>query len=199
MDALVAQDVDGVEDVYEYEPVGVGSCASSDAAFVQSSAGCLNLASAGTSPAPSELLDASETGGDVFFITQSRLVSRDYDTAYDVYDAHECTSAVPCLPVSVQPPPCQTESSCRAAPSPQPALYGAPSSSTFSGVGNVTPETTSGVTAKSKPTVMTQRLRTALGVCRRMHNRRRRAVCERKARAKYARTGKANKSTRRSK
>ncbi len=186
-DALVAQDVDGTEDVYEYEPSGVGGCGSSSATFVSGSAGCLNLVSAGTSPARSELLDASETGGDVFFITQSRLAPQDYDTAYDVYDAHECTSSAPCLPVSVQPPPCQTESSCRAAPTPQPALYGAPASATFSGTGNVIPETTPETRGKAaKPTVRARKLAAALSVCRRKHRGRRRRVCERAAHAKYA-------------
>ncbi len=198
-DALVAQDVDGTEDVYEYEPEGVGSCVSSGTTFVPSSGGCVNLVSAGTSPAFSEFFDVSETGGDVFFMTQSRLALQDYDTAYDVYDAHECTSAVPCLPESVQPPPCQNESSCRAAPTPQPALYGEPSSATFSGVGNVTPEASTGVTPKSKPASNARKLRAALAACRKKRNRKKRAMCERSAHAKYAQAGKAKKSTRRSK
>jgi hypothetical protein len=84
-------------------------------------------------------MDASETGGDVFFRTLARLSPQDYDTAYDVYDAHECSGGVPCFPAVVSTPSCQTEASCRAAPAPQPALYGAPASATFSGAGNVSP------------------------------------------------------------
>ena len=140
-DALVAQDVNGVEDVYEYEPTGAGGCDESGATFAQRSKGCVNLVSAGTSPEPAEFVDASETGGDVFFRTASRLASQDYDAAYDIYDAHECTGAVLCMPVVEQTPPCETESSCRVAPTPQPALYGAPASATFSGTGNVVPNT----------------------------------------------------------
>jgi len=41
--------------------------------------------------------------------------------------------------VASSPPPCDTEASCKAAPEPQPSLFGLPSSATFSGAGNVTP------------------------------------------------------------
>lgn len=194
-DALIPQDVDGVEDVYEYEPPGLGSCTASSATFVPAAGGCLNLVSAGISPARSELLDASETGGDVFFITQARLAQQDYDTAYDVYDAHECTGASPCYPVTVKPPACQTEASCRTAPTPQPALYGAPASATFSGAGNITPEAPSAMKSKSKPSKAL--LVAALRACRKKRDRHRRSLCERTARAKYASVG--TKSIRRSK
>ncbi len=157
VDALVPQDVDGVEDVYEYQPAGVpaGEHACSAASVSGSEvfeparsfefegrtgeegAGCVSLISSGTSSAPSSFLDASESGGDVFFRTEAQLVPQDYDTAYDVYDAHECTSAVPCLPVVTQPRPCDTEASCKPAPEPQPSVYGLPSSATFSGAGNL--------------------------------------------------------------
>ncbi len=158
-DALVPQDVDGVEDVYEYEPEGVPagehacSSVSTSGSVVfrparsfevegragEESAGCVGLISSGTSSERSWFLDASESGGDVFFITPARLASRDADTADDVYDAHECTSASLCSPIVTVPPPCETEASCKAAPEPQPSLYGAPSSATFSGGGNITP------------------------------------------------------------
>jgi hypothetical protein len=151
-DALVAQDVNGAEDVYEYEPAGVLGCFAASTAFVSRSDGCLGLVSSGTSPTESGFLDASETGGDVFFLTQARLAPQDYDTAYDVYDAQECTSAAPCLPVPTPPPPpCETEASCRVAPTPQPALYGAPASATFSGTGNVASTPTQVAETKSKP------------------------------------------------
>ncbi len=137
-DALVPQDVNGAEDVYEYEPAEVGDCTGSSAPFAPLSGGCIDLVSSGTSPAESVFLDASETGGDVFFLTQAPLTPGDYDTAYDIYDARECTSASPCPSAPApKPPPCEDESSCRAPAPPQPALYGAPASATFSGLGNV--------------------------------------------------------------
>jgi hypothetical protein len=151
-DALVPQDVNGTEDVYEYEPTGIGSCESSSATFLSRSKGCLSLVSSGTSSEESAFLDASETGGDVFFLTASQLVGQDYDTADDIYDAQECARSSPCPPASVpQPPACTTEASCKAAPTPQPSLYGAPASSTFSGTGNVASEAAPAVGAKSKP------------------------------------------------
>jgi hypothetical protein len=128
-DALVASDTNGKEDVYEYEPDDVGSCALP--------AGCLSLISSGTSSEESVFLDASETGDDVFFLTAARLTAQDVDTSLDVYDAHVCSSAVPCVRVPVSSPPCSSGDSCKAAPSPQPAIYGAPASATFSGAGNV--------------------------------------------------------------
>jgi hypothetical protein len=157
--ALVPQDVNRTQDVYEYEPEGVPAggraCSPSSAsgsevykparAFEveghrgEEGAGCLALISSGTSSEESSFLDASESGGDVFFLTESKLAAQDFDQTLDVYDAHECTSVSPCPAQVQEPPPCDTESSCRAAPTPQPSIYGAPSSATFSGAGNLTP------------------------------------------------------------
>src|SRR6202042_1238487 len=76
-DALVPQDVDGTQDVYQYEPTGVGDCQSMSATFNADSEGCVGLISAGTSAEESVFLDASESGGDVFFMTFSRLAPQD--------------------------------------------------------------------------------------------------------------------------
>ncbi len=148
-DALVPADVDGQLDVYEYEPAGVGGCRapgygqSASVVYSEGEGGCVGLISSGDSSQESVFLDASETGGDVFFLTASRLSPLDYDTSYDVYDAHECTTAVPCSPPpALAPPACTTGDACKPAPTPQPAFFGAPSSETFSGAGNVVPEAT---------------------------------------------------------
>ena len=78
----------------------------------RASGGCVGLISAGTSAEESAFMDASETGGDVFFLTLSRLLPQDYDTSFDVYDAHECTAAAPCAPpAALAPPPC-TDGRC---------------------------------------------------------------------------------------
>jgi hypothetical protein len=135
-DALVAQDTNGTEDVYEYEPAGIGSCTSASATFSAKSGGCVGLISSGTGSEESAFMDASADGDDVFFITGAQLAPEDIDDAYDVYDAHACSAAVPC-PASVEsPPPCTTADSCRTAPAPQPGIFGAPASATFSGSGN---------------------------------------------------------------
>jgi NHL repeat-containing protein len=193
-DALVPQDVNGNEDVYEYEPVGYRNeegeteCTTASALYSPRSDGCVGLISSGQAAGESAFLDASGSGSDVFFLTAARLVPQDYDSALDVYDAHECTSAAPCFPTpAAVPPPCDTGDACKPAPSPQPAIYGSPSSETFSGAGNVIPEAPAvGVKAKAKGSTKAQELARALRSCRAKRGARRRA-CERRARARFAR------------
>ncbi len=194
-DALVPQDTNGTTDVYEYEPQGVGSCVRPG--------GCVSLISPGTSPEESVFLDAGGKGPgggeseDVFFVTAASLVRRDVDTAYDVYDAHLCSAAVPCAGAPVSPPPCGSGDSCKAAPSPQPSLFGAPASATFSGAGNVAPPT-----APEPPVVIhkkltrAQKLAAALSACKR-DPKRKRAACRSRAKERYgvAGTRKAKSST----
>jgi hypothetical protein len=191
-DALAPQDTNGLEDVYEYEPEGVGACASSGGAFSEKAGGCISLISSGTSREESALLDASESGGDVFFLTSARLLPQDTDTAFDVYDAHVCGGeGVPCSSAALSPPPCTTADACRTAPTPQPSLFGAPSSATFIGVGNGTPVTSP---IKARPPSRAQELARALKACRRNHNKHKRSSCERLAHKKYP--SKASKSSR---
>ncbi len=198
-DGLVAQDTNGLEDVYEYEPENVGDCTNTTASakdvYVKELAGhpvggCVALISSGTSSSESAFSDASENGDDVFFTTTSRLVGEDYDKGYDVYDAHVCTSTVPCMQAPVAPPPCNSGDSCKVAPTPQPELFGATPSATFNGAGNVAPPTSAVVTPKSLTNA--QKLALALRACRKQNSKQRRA-CERKARKHYSpgRAGKA--------
>ena len=166
--ALVPNDVNNQWDVYEYEPESVGDCNSNvstgsrtykhahlvavEGRDVEEAPGCVGLISNGESKDESAFLDASETGGegphgeelqqgggDVFFLTTSKLTPQDVDDSYDIYDAHECTSESPCSQPATSPPPCTTEASCKASPTPQPSIYGPPASATFSGPGNLTP------------------------------------------------------------
>jgi len=139
-EALVPQDVNGTWDVYQYEPPGTGSCSEAAGTYSPRSGGCVGLISSGESDEESAFLDASESGGDVFFLTASQLVPQDTDSNLDVYDARECASESLCLPASAEtPPPCTTEASCKPAPEPQPSIYGAPASATFVGPGNLAP------------------------------------------------------------
>jgi hypothetical protein len=149
-DALVPQDTNGLEDVYEYEPTGVGGCVSSSTGFETGAGGCVALISSGASSEESAFLDASGTGADVFFLTSGRLAPQDYDTSLDVYDAHVCSEATPCSAAPVAPPACTTADSCRAALSPQPAVFGAPPSATFSGTGNLAQPTSVTVVKQKK-------------------------------------------------
>ncbi len=139
-DALVPQDTNGLEDVYQYEPVGVGGCVTSGLTFSERSGGCVNLITSGISSRESAFYDASENGDDAFFVTAARLTSADYDSGLDVYDAHVCSAGAPCVPDPVSSPPCTSGDSCKAAPSPQPELFGPTPSATFSGIGNVSEE-----------------------------------------------------------
>ncbi len=149
-DALVPLDTNGLEDVYEYEPAGIGSCTSASTGYNERLGGCVSLISSGTYNGESAFLDASESGDDVFFVTGAKLTTEDYDASNDVYDAHVCTTAVPCVAAPVSPPPCTSGDSCKAAPSPQPAIFGAAPSATFSGIGNVAEEVKSVVKPKKK-------------------------------------------------
>ncbi len=155
-DALVPQDTNGLEDVYEYEPpAGTGmtasdNCTTVSSAFSERSDGCVSLISSGASGSESDFYDASENGDDVFFITASRLTASDYDNTYDVYDAHACSAEVPCVVEPVSPPPCTSGDSCKAAPSPQPEIFGPAPSATFSGVGNIVEEAKGTVKGKQK-------------------------------------------------
>ncbi len=83
-EALVPQDVNGVEDVYEYD----------------APTGALSLVSTGTGKDPTSFADASVDGGDVFIQTRQQLVAGDRDDLVDLYDA----TTRPALPVVQQAP-----------------------------------------------------------------------------------------------
>jgi cation transport regulator ChaB len=191
-DGLVAQDENGTEDVYQYEPAGItepsgiAGCGPETPGFVEAESGCVNAISSGSSAQESAFLDASETGGDVFFLTSSKLTGQDTDTAYDVYDAHQCTPGAPCPAAeATQPLPCETADSCKPAQSPQPELFGAPPSALFSGPGNLTPETPRSVKPKTAQQIRAEKLKQALKACKKDKRRQKRTRCERAARAKY--------------
>jgi phosphodiesterase/alkaline phosphatase D-like protein len=179
-DALVPQDVNHREDVYEYEPGGEGSCPSGQA-------GCVALISSGQGDDDSVFVDASASGEDVFFTTADRLVPADKDSATDMYDAHVCSALAPCLPAGLAAsPPCASTDSCRAAQALQPGVFGPSGSATFSGSGNP-PSAPAPLAAKPKPPTRAQLLAKALRACKQRypHSRKRRGSCERQARRTY--------------
>jgi hypothetical protein len=184
-EALVPQDVNGVMDVYEFEPEGEGDCTRQSVTFGEKSDGCVGLISSGGSAEESAFMDASANGNDVFFLTTARLRPEDFDSAFDMYDARVCTSSAPCFPVpAAGPPPCATGDACKPSPSPQPSVFGPAPSATFSGAGNVTPASTQVVAHRSL--MSAQRFARALRACHRKRGKRERAACIRQAHKQYA-------------
>lgn len=199
-DGLVPKDVNGQEDVYEFEPQGEGGCSgpaasSGSVEFNAANEGCVGLLSSGSSAQESALMDASETGGDVFILTTAQLVPQDIDTAFDIYDAHVCTSTEPCQPVPASsPPPCDTEASCKTAPTPQPELFALSGSATFSGPGNVTPSPPQPATSKTAAQIRAKRLARALKACNGLRSKHKRTACRERAIRRYG-PSKARKAT----
>jgi hypothetical protein len=135
-DALLPRDTNGVQDVYEWEQQGAGSCQGNSESFSAASGGCLYLVSSGTSPEKSFFADASASGNDVFFFTDQPLVGQDQDGLVDVYDARVGGGLVGQNP-SAAPVACEGEG-CKPAAGSAP-VFGAPVSTTFTGAGNQTP------------------------------------------------------------
>ncbi|HWL50125.1 MAG TPA: hypothetical protein VNT92_09630, partial [Acidimicrobiia bacterium] len=129
-DALVLGDTNGRQDVYEWEAPGSGDCTEEAPTFSEPNGGCLSLISSGQSAEDSEFFDASASGSDVFFATQSSLLVQDYGLV-DVYDAR-VNGGFP--PPPVPPPACEGEA-CQGTPSPPDDPT--PASAAFEGAGNV--------------------------------------------------------------
>jgi sugar lactone lactonase YvrE len=113
-DALVPGDVNGKQDVYEYED------------------GALHLISSGTSSEASAFLDASPDGSDVFFETHSQLVKQDLDQKVDIYDARVDGG------FTEEPATACTGTGCQGVPGASPT-FATPASATFNGTGNFPP------------------------------------------------------------
>ena len=185
-----------MENAYEYEPAGIGGCASTAAG------GCVGLISSGSSQKESAFLEATPSGNDVFFLTAAQLSPQDTDDAFDIYDARVCTSESPCL----TPPPsaltsCGSVEECHLASSPAQGALGASGSAAFSGPGNLVPPAAKHevksvtVSTKPKPLTRAQKLTKALRACRKQHPhaKRKRQGCEAHARKLYGPKPKARK------
>jgi hypothetical protein len=114
----------GVEDVYQYEPSGIGSC--------KRQGGCVNLISAGHEPIDSNFLAIDQSGKNVFFTTRDQLVLKDRDQLIDLYVAREgggIAAETETARGECQGEACQPTTSAPNDPT--------PGSSTFEGAGNV--------------------------------------------------------------
>jgi DNA-binding beta-propeller fold protein YncE len=124
-DALSPRDTNGhIQDVYEWEPNGVGSC--------KRVGGCVFLISSGHGIHDSMFLDSSDSGNDAFFVSREQLVLADKDDQLDLYDARVGGGIA--SQGETLSPECQGEA-C------QPAAFvpndPTPSSAAFNGAGNV--------------------------------------------------------------
>lgn len=187
-DALVSQDTNHTEDVYEYEPPkseetpASDTCTTESATYSPGSGGCLGLISSGTSPEESAFLDASENGDDVFFLTAAKLSPQDLDTALDIYDAHACSASALCFPPREPPPPACEGDACQ---SPGEAPNDpTPGSLTFQGPGNLAPPAPA-VKPKTTAQIKAEKLAKALKSCKKHRSKKKRATCEKQARKKY--------------
>jgi hypothetical protein len=118
-EALVAGDVNGRIDAYEYD----------------TSTRQVHLISSGTCGCDSRFADASPDGKNVFITTRQRLVHVDVDGSVDLYDARVNGGIAG---QNVPPPvPCTGEE-CQG-PVPSPPIVSLPASSTFAGVANPRP------------------------------------------------------------
>jgi hypothetical protein len=115
-ESLVADDVNGRVDAYEY-----------DVALSK-----VQVLSTGRSSSNSYFLDASGSGRDVFFVTRERLVGWDSDENYDLYDAR-VNGGVSDPPTS---PPVCTGDSCQQASAAEPSVA-VVGSGPFKGRGNI--------------------------------------------------------------
>ena len=132
----------------------------------------------------------SASGSDIFFLSATPLVGQDTDQLYDYYDARIDGG----YPAPVAEPGCAGEG-CQPTPPPV-GSFGAAASSLIAAGGNLPPPLASVLTfhaSKPKPLTRAQKLTRALQTCRKKdrRQRRRRAACERQARALYAPHAKA--------
>jgi hypothetical protein len=112
-DALLPDDTNGKQDVYEYET------------------GDLRLLSTGTTDNNSWFVNATASGSDVFFVTSQQLLPQDGDSSPDLYDAR-VDGGLP--PPPVPPTPCVGEACSPTSGAAPPPLLAA--SVSFVGPGN---------------------------------------------------------------
>ncbi len=183
-DSLTPKDKNGLEDVYQYEPAGAGTCTHNG--------GCVSLISSGTGTADSNFQMIDATAKNVFFTTRNPLLPADHDELVDLYDAREGGGII--APAEQSPPACSGEY-CQG-PSPVPGSEPGPGSLAFTGAGNLI-EPKSGLVAgkpKAKTLTRAQVLARALRACR-SKPKKKRVACERTARKKYATKASAKRAT----
>jgi hypothetical protein len=169
---LVAGDSNGTQDVYEWEAEGTPGCPTATSRY----GGCVSLLSGGESSDFSFLVDADESGENVYFTHRGQLdgVGPQGEKAH-LYDMR-VGGGFPVTFVGCAP------ADCKGLPTAA-AISAAPVSVTFGGVGNFTAAVPSKVVVRSLTTK--QKLARALKACGKEKSKRRRATCEMQARKRY--------------
>lgn len=160
-EGLLPADTNEKQDVYEFEPDGVGSC--------DDPGGCVSLISTGTGDVDTWFIEASPSGDDVFLLEYQKLVPQDsQEGVRRIYDVRVDGG----FPEPATPPPCAAADGCRTTLAPQPSIFGTPASQTFSGAGNFAPPSQ----AKTKPKPKTVKCRKGYvrkrGKCLKKHGKR---------------------------
>ncbi len=171
------------ENVYEYHDGNVSLISDG-----KDTAGAVGVAT----PAV-ELLGTDATGANVFFSTFDQLTPQDTDTQRDYYDARICTTEEPCLTYPSPALPCSEEGCHPAAASP--SLLQTPATESATGAGNFIPPPPAKAKPRSAAQIRAEKLRAALRLCRRKHDRHKRVVCEKQARRRYGAAAKATSKT----
>lgn len=184
-EALVPQDVNGTEDVYEWVRVGSDGCTTASDRYSEVIEGCVYLLSSGLGKEVpnnkgtvdgTHLVGASENLQDVYILTSESLLPG-VDSASKLYDVR-VDGGFP-----YAPPTRGCEAEQCAAVAGAPSRLGRSATETFAGPGDVKSGAARG--AKKVASVRKRRLARALRACRRRHEKRRRVACERVARRRF--------------
>jgi hypothetical protein len=175
---LVPGDLNGVQDVYEWEREGEGTCAAQIPSRLDR--GCVFLLSGADGGGFTFLVDADAGGANVFLEHRGPLgqvqVASDRNELYDA----RVNGGFPQTSLAC------SGTGCQGVP-PAPPLFATPASVTFAGGGNFP---TPPPSQPAKPLTRAQKLAKALRACG-AKPRRGRAVCERRARRRYGAKGKS--------
>ncbi len=131
---LVPQDTNGLENVYEWEREGAPECP--ERSPPRPNGGCVRLLSDGEGKDASDLLDASASGNDVFFITRDDLLPAAAHEQLRLFDARVDGGFPAATGALVQPPECQSSEACLP-PATEAPFQSFPATSVFSGAGNI--------------------------------------------------------------
>jgi hypothetical protein len=186
---LSPQDKNGVQDVYEWEQEGEGKEGRCGKGSASNGGGCVSLLSGGTSTSDSLLLDADETGDNVFFVSRAQLVPGGGDGEKpNVFDARVDGGFKGAPGGIVQREECKTAEACKP-PAGEPPVESFPASAAFSGAGNLIAPLEVLKPPVEKPAVRkltrAQELAKALRACKQDKAKAKRQQCEKQARKKY--------------